>query len=211
MARFTDIERAAELTAAKAALETWRAKTREQKRTDYRSKLNGGIVVTQRVAGYIKPFGIPATNQVALACRILGDGTPSLSGGEAGGPTKETAADMVTVLIAAIGARARKTMGATSNDGWVAPPGKKFKFAKVAIRNIEATGTAQTSRFTNLSYTSHPSQTISAPFGQTPAALETYDAAASAIKDNTGLATWLAGGTNAKRSLKLTPQLTSLT
>ncbi|MCT7949996.1 hypothetical protein NG798_09375 [Ancylothrix sp. C2] len=214
MARFTDIERAAELQAAKTALEAWRALTREAKQTAFRGKMNGGRVVTDRIDGYIKPFGVAAAANTVLKCQILGPNAPSITGGTAG-VQKETATEMVGLIIAALGSRARTTVNGLTTppagtEVWTAIAANKFKFAKVLLKNKDATGTQQTSRFTNISYTSYPSQSVSAPFGQEAgSAIETFEAASTAIKGNAGLNTWVTAA-NTTRSLKVIPQLTSL-
>lgn len=200
MARFSDIQRAAELQAAAVALAQWQALDRAAKKAAYATATqgNGGRVKTQRIIGYIKPFGILATDDVFLETLILGTGTPTVVTGE------ETAADMVGVLVPAIGPMVK----ATKADTDIAFPNKKFKFAKVSIKNKTTQGGSQkTSRFTKNTYTAYPSQTVSAPFGQSTTN-DSFEKAADAIGSNGNLVTWLNAEGAFKRSIRFVPQLT---
>lgn len=199
MARFSDIQRAAEFQAAAAALAQWRALDQAGKRAAYASATigNGGRVKVQRIKGYIKPFGILATDDVFLETNILSVGTPTVAAGE------ETAADIVAVLQPAIGSLVK----AVKADSDVAFPSKKFKFAKVFLKHKSLQNPSpKFSRFTNNPYLAYPSQTVSAPFGQS-ATSDSFEKAADSISSNANLVTWLTADGAFKRSIRFSPQL----
>lgn len=200
MAKFRDIERAAELQAQATALARWRALDRAGKRTAYASAIsgNGGRVKVNRVPGYIKPFGFLSTQNIFLEALVLDDGIPTVVTGE------ETASDIVGALVPALAGLTSQTKADTD----VALPMRKFKFAKVMVKSKSTTGgTQKTSRFTDNPYTAYPSQTVTAPFGQPPAG-DSFEAVCDSIRRSTALTSWLAAEGSWKRSLKFIPQMT---
>lgn len=171
MARFSDINRAAELTAAHTKYKAWQAKTRAQKDAafDLVNKPDADRVNIDRVPGFILPFlatsaGYYFEAQV-LPAAIAGPG--SVTALMVRGLIKTRFADEVPASSASIKVRG-------------------YKFAKVvASERTETAKTKDKSRFTDNPYKRHRSNNVSCPFGRTSVnAAENFATAVADIKND---------------------------
>ncbi|MGL5927111.1 hypothetical protein, partial [Chroococcidiopsis sp.] len=160
--RFTDIERAEELRAAKIKLEAWRSSDRVAKKAAYAAAKLGGRTNVNRQVAYIKPFG--AGTNFWYETKVL---TSNASSGELT-PGEENEASLVGAVVAAIVAATDGFASTTAPTGanTVIKVAKKIQFARVkVIIPGTATPRTRTSRFTGNIYTQKESKSVSCPFG----------------------------------------------
>lgn len=170
MARYSDINRAAELADAYAKLQAWRAKTKAQKVAAYDlvAKPSADRVKTERDDGFIVPFRLD-TATLRYEARVVNQ-TQTGTGNTTANTVRNLVDDRFVLTIAA-------------NEQSIRPP-RGFSFAKIIASERTQTVTANSnSRITNLPYKRHRSNNVSCPFGRKAAGLtEVYGDAIAEIK-----------------------------
>jgi hypothetical protein len=154
MPRYSDINKAEELLAAKNKLEAWRKLDRAAKRAAYRAARLGLKVNVGSTQGYIKAFGEVSDNFYWQANLLA---VPT-------NPPKPDVEENNNALI---------TRGVTETKPTAAnvtvKKAKKIEFARVICTLPKAQTRATTSRATGLPYTQVETDTVSCPFGQSTA------------------------------------------
>lgn len=179
MARFSDINKAAELTTAHTKYKAWQGKTRAQKDAafDLVNKPDADRVTIDRVPGFILPF-LATSAGYYFEAQVL--------------PAAIAGVGSVTALMvrALINDRFADEVPATSASIRV----RKYKFAKViASERTETATKKEKSRFTDNPYKRHRSNNISCPFGRTSAtATENFATAVADIKNDGAYKTFAA-------------------
>lgn len=160
MARFSDIERAEELLAAKAALEAWRKLSNTAKKAAYAQSRMGLRTNTGKQFGFIRPFG--GSDNFFYKTKVLATdgGTPTAG--------EENESSLINAVVGAV-IQAAAGKGVMTNiptgTNVVIKTAKKIEFAKVRVQ-IPTTNTRQRiSRFTNKSYTQREVKSVSCSFG----------------------------------------------
>lgn len=175
MARFSDIERAEELLAAKNQLETWRKLDRAAKQTAYAASMLGGRTNVGRQIGWIKPFG--ETNNFWFETKVLAaPETPPT-------PKEKTEISLINTLTGAIVAATGKRVSTTAPTGTnlVIKRARKIQFARVkVIVPGNEVRESRVSRFTGIKYRQREVNSVSCVFGMLDT--ETEQAAQNAIR-----------------------------
>ena len=166
MAKFSDINKAAELKEAYDKYKLWQAKTRTQKDAafDLVNKADDLRVSVDKIRGYVLPFSTDGIVNY-YPCQVI--------------PTAPTGVGNETALIVRnlVNDRFKLELQDTEID----IPVKKFRFAKViASQRTETATTKSKSRFTDTPYKRHRSNNLSCSFGR-KVADESYHAATKDI------------------------------
>lgn len=177
MAKFSDINKAAELKEAYDKYKLWQAKTRVQKDAafDLVNKADDKRVGVGKIRGYVLPF---STDGIVnhYPCQVI--------------PNAPTGVGNETALIVKnlINDRFKLELAATD----ILIPVKKFRYAKLmASERVETATTKSKSRFTDTPYKRHQSNNLSCSFGRT-AENESYHAAIKDIAKKTAFGTFAA-------------------
>lgn len=163
MARYSDINRAEELMAAKNKLEAWRKLDRAAKAAAFKAARLGLKINVGWSPGYIKAFGEVSDNFYWEA-KVLAVPTapPKVD-------VEENNNSLITnVRTAVIGAAAVAETRPTGANVTV-KKAKKIEFARVLCTFPKAQSRTTTARTTGLPYTQVETDTVSCPFGQSAA------------------------------------------
>lgn len=158
--RYSDINRAEQLMAAKTKLDAWRKLDAAAKSAAYKAARVGLKVNVGSSPGYIKPFGETTDNffwEAKLLAVPTASPKPDVEENNNGLITNVRAA-----VIGAGGAVETKPTGANI----IVKRAKKIQLARVVVSLPKATSKATTSRMTGRPYTLVETDTVSCPFGQ---------------------------------------------
>ncbi|MCC3410011.1 MAG: hypothetical protein JGK17_31645 [Microcoleus sp. PH2017_10_PVI_O_A] len=159
MGRYSDINRAEELLAAKNKLEAWRKLDGPAKKAAYKTSRLGLRTNIGRQVGYIKPFGTSANFWYETKVLAPPDDPAT--------PNEENETSLITTLVSAIiGATGKRVLTATpTGANLIIKKAKKIEFAKVRVQASSGNSREATSRFTGNKYRQQEVKSVSCSFG----------------------------------------------
>lgn len=183
--RFYHVERADEYKALKTKVDEWRAKSRADKSTLYKTQIGRTRNTKSNVGtepGYIFPFGIDQSKKILLRVGLVKDGADVAA-------TEESAATLITTLRAQVVGAA---LFATVKNGTTFPAAgsfitdvrgnKKIKPARVKLVRTGAKVDGIASRITGTPYSYKKKDSVSCPFGQKIGTESNYENVKSALR-----------------------------
>lgn len=191
MGRYSDINRADELKAAKDKLELWRKKDRAEKQAAYaatQAATGNKRSNVGRTIAWIQPFGAP--DKFFYETWIPGP---------ASDPTakEENANTIITKVANAAKVQGQALIVAPVGANIVIQQAKKIQFAKVIYTEVGATVPTVKSRITDLPYSYRKTDSVSSNFGQAATGAISEQATQALLR-----AALLAATTNARVSFK---------
>jgi len=176
MARYSDINRAEELMAAKTKLEAWRKLDKAAKAAAYKAARLGLKINVGAGPGYIKAFGEISENFYWEAKILAVPTAPPKPDVEENNNSLIT--NVRAAVIGAGGALETRPTGANVT----VKRARKIELARVLCTLPKAQSKNTTARTTGLPYTQVETDTVSCPFGQSTAPNNVEQAVREAIR-----------------------------
>jgi hypothetical protein len=159
MGRFSNINRAEELLAAKNKLDAWRKLDKAAKQAAYKAARMGLRTNIGRQVGYIQPFG--TTGNFWYETKVLSPPQDPAT------PNEENETSLINSIVAAIVGATGKRVITTVPTGanLIIKKARKIEFAKVRVQLTSGASRETTSRFTAGKYRQIESKSASCSFG----------------------------------------------